>query len=138
MIDKIKQAIEQSELVQLATIEAIHRLYYDNVGNDKETGELGDYLACIWNMHPDWRHKLHKELQRTQDRYKGDNRQIKDVPLCNRPKQIIPLEFPVTLSISRNAYEPVKFERRQQIVDTGRYTGEDKSEFIDNFHIDEL
>lgn len=79
--------VQNSELVQGAITESVHRFYYDRILSDREKDKLdlietnaSEILSTLWNLNPNWRYIIEK----TARRYKSEN--TKSVCVFNKPK----------------------------------------------------
>lgn len=81
--------IKQSETVQAAITEAVHRFYHDRISSPKKQDRIdldetyaSDILATLWNLQPNWRYILEK----TAKKYKSED--IRSVSIFGKPKKI--------------------------------------------------
>lgn len=82
--------IENSEIVQLAILEATHRYFYDKcfdknnrLKEDDETNKISAIYKELWCKYPDWRAKIKKRM----DRYPilADIAFVKSMEITNKP-----------------------------------------------------
>lgn len=99
VMNALIEHIKNSQTVQAAITEAVHRFYYDRILSDKErdTKELeetnaSDILSTLWNLQPNWRYTL----QRTAKRYNGDENTTA-VSIFGKPKNIIGVKFEIEI-----------------------------------------
>ena len=97
-MDALREYIKSSPLVQAAITEAVHRFYFERIGkeNEKAKRELletqaSDIWSTLWNLQPDWRIVLEKYAKR----YTGEA--VKWLPICSKPKNIIPLKIEIEI-----------------------------------------
>lgn len=91
--------IEQSELVQAAITESVHRFYYDrclsekhNIKDELFNSNASDLLSNLWNLQPNWRYILKKSA----DRYYHINTQ--SVSIYGKPKNKINLLLSINIT----------------------------------------
>lgn len=99
---KLIEHIQNSELVQAAITEAVHRFYMDRVCSKKEQDLIdlketnaSNILSTLWNLKPNWRYIIQKTGKRYNHGNLGPNTNA--VAVDGKPKEIITLKFEIEI-----------------------------------------
>lgn len=96
-MNKLETYIENSELVQLAILEAVHRFVYDECfdskneykqprpKDDEESKKANEIHKALWCKHPDWRARIKKYIERYQ--IEPNLALVKSLEITNKPKK---------------------------------------------------
>jgi ethanolamine ammonia-lyase small subunit len=100
-MNKLIEHIKNSELVQAAITEAVHRFYMDRITSthkqdvlDLKETECSDVLSTLWNLTPNWRYTI----QKAGARYRTGAPNINNVSIFGKPKKIVGVNLEIKIS----------------------------------------